>query len=86
MNHREAAKRTWSTRGDLATKEEIKIGALLRIADSTEKMCTDRDRLERERAMYKQWWQEEQVKNTDLRRTIAGLKGYITRLKKDRPK
>lgn len=83
MNHREAAKRTWTTNGDGATTEEIKVGALLRIADSTEKLCMSRVALETDRDMYKRWWKEEQQRTALLKRRLAGLKGYVARLKRE---
>ena len=86
MTHREAAKKAWKTDKAVANEGEIKLGALLRIADSMDSMCKSRVDLEANRDLYKRWYKEEQVETASLRRTITGLRGYITRLKKELPK
>jgi hypothetical protein len=65
-----------------ATGEELKKGALLRIADALEKMTVDHDELVRQRDNYKRGYEKEKERRRKLERSIAGLRGYIKRLEK----
>jgi uncharacterized protein YoxC len=83
---REHSRKDWhesGTRG-LATIEEIKTGSLQRIADAVEKMGTSIGQLERDRDYYKRQFNETQTKNKRLRHQIIGLRGAITRMKRER--
>ncbi len=64
--------------------DQLKLGAILRIADATEVMAKDHQLLIDERDDYQRWYKDEQRKAERLRKQIAGLRGYITRLKKGR--
>lgn len=82
MDFREGSRRNWASNSGGLNIEQIQVGALLRIADATEKMCLDRERLERDyqymrqsRDEYRSLYERERKKN-------AGLKGYLGRLKK----
>ncbi len=61
--------------------EQIKLGAILRIADATELMAENYQQLIDERDSYKRFLQGVRENNKLLLRQIAGLKGYITQLK-----
>ena len=65
-----------------ASYDLLNTGALLRIADAIETLAKSRELLEKERDKYKRWYAEECEKSAHLHARIAGLKGYITRLKK----
>lgn len=65
-----------------ATIEQLNCGALMRIADATEKMCLDREKLERDyqymradRDTYRQLYERECRKS-------AARAGVITRMKR----
>lgn len=64
------------------TNEEIKIGALQRIADATEVMAQNHIKLQAERDQYKRWYEHEQKSSQRMARRIAALQGVITKLKK----
>jgi hypothetical protein len=64
------------------TDEQIRTGALLRIAESLETLAADRDKLQRERDNYKKWMNDYMQTLDRRNRQIAGLYGYIGRLKK----
>jgi len=65
-----------------ATGEELKKGALLRIADALEKMTIRHDELIADRDRYKRWHDEDKVRLLKLNHRIVGLRGYIKRLEK----
>ena len=78
----EGSRENWFSKSNRLNINQINTGALLRIANATEKMCLDREKLERDckymrdrrdhyRALY-----EKECKRS------AGLKGHISRLKK----
>lgn len=81
---RNASRRPYARRADRATYDELKIGALFRIADALEDVAQDyrREREARE-------WAERQVDryrralNTEQRRNAA-LRGVIGRMKRAR--
>ncbi len=76
---RNSSKQEW-TGG--ATIEQINAGSLQRIADATEKMALNYDTLIRERDQYKKRYQERNETIKHLRGTIAALKAWNTRRKK----
>lgn len=63
-------------------RDQIQLGAILRIADATERMCLDREKLERD---Y-QYMRKQRDRYRDLldkeRRRVTALKGVITRMKR----
>lgn len=82
MDFREGSRRNWASKTGSLNVEQIQAGALLRIADATEKMCLDREELERDyrhmrqsRDQYRDLYEKE-------RRSNAGLRGHIKRLKR----
>ena len=78
-NLREMSKRALT--GNV-THASINAGSLQRIADATEVMAKRYNNLIDDRNRCKRWYEEERDSNYSLRKTIAGLKGYITRLKR----
>jgi hypothetical protein len=71
-----------NTESGLLCADQLKLGAILRIADATEKMAKNYDDLIRDRDHYKSYYYQELTESAKLEKTIAGLRGYITRLKK----
>jgi len=78
---RNISRNNYNHSGDNPDREELKIGALLRIADATEVMSKNYSDLIRERDRYKKWYQNQREKNERLEKTIAGQKGWITRFR-----
>jgi len=73
----------WETcRDSMAKHENLNLSCALRIADAVEVIAKNYSELIEERDKHYRWFKEEQEKNEKLRRTISGLIGYITRLKK----
>ena len=60
----------------------LKESILLRIAEATELMAQNHGELVRERDLYSRLLREEEETSRGFEKTIAGLRGYITRLKK----
>ena len=61
--------------------DQIKLGAILRIADAIEKMASSYDVLRIDRDRYRQWHKDGIEYKKVLLHQIAGLKGYINTLK-----
>jgi hypothetical protein len=70
-----------SNNEDLLTIEEIKFGAILRIADATELMAQDRLKMERDISFYKNEMNVARDRWNDAERSNAALRGHITRLR-----
>jgi RNase H-fold protein (predicted Holliday junction resolvase) len=68
------------------TIEEITFGCMLRIADASEKAAQSFNELIEDRDKYKRWYQSEREKLERARKTISGLKGAMTKLKKKNEK
>lgn len=84
-SYREASRTNWGITHDekeSLTHEQLQTGAILRIADATEKMAGNFIALQNDRDLYKRCYANEQRDSRSLRRQLAGLKGEITKLKK----
>ncbi len=79
----ESKKENWGQRveGNLCA-DQIQLGAILRIADATEKMASSYDVLRIDRDRYRQWHKDGMEDKKVLLHQIAGLRGYINKLKK----
>lgn len=78
---REESKKQWAPCGVNPTLEELALGAQLRIADATEKMAVNHDKLIRDVEFYKDRYKHYQRCYNAEQRTNSALKGHITRLK-----
>lgn len=78
---REESKRTWGTESENLTNEQIQLGAILRIADASEKMASNYDALLSDRNYYKQRYESERDGHKRTLNRNAGLRGYIKRMK-----
>ena len=81
-DYREQSRTQWGTEAASLTLDQLNTGAILRIADATEKMATnhvklqdDYDYMRKDRDRYKERFERAENK-------IRGLKGAITKLKK----
>ena len=61
---------------------ELKLGAMLRIADATEVMAQNHIKLQADRDMYKRWYEDENRRRQKLERSNAALRGVINKMKK----
>lgn len=82
MGMRDASRREYGLVGERATHEEIKTGALQRIADATEVMARNYQQLIDERDTFRRWYRSEKAANERLARSNAALRGTITKLKR----
>ena len=82
-NYREESKLNYGTLdpGSLSS-DQLRTGALLRIADATEVMAKNYQELIDERDRYKRYYREEREVNKRLYLSNAALKGVITKLRK----
>lgn len=64
------------------TLEQINCGAILRIADATEKMAQRHTQLIEERDRYYRYWQDSEKRAGHWLNVIRSLRGQITKLKK----
>lgn len=60
----------------------LRLGAILRIADATEKMAQRHTELIAERDRFYHYWLEAQESSARQSKRISALKGQITKLKK----
>lgn len=87
-SYKEFSKENWgfdpetSIHGKTPDNAQLQVGALMRIADATEKMASSYTSLQNDRDMYKRWYQEGNVRNQKMARRIAALQGVITKMKK----
>ena len=77
-NMRESSKNTWASNSSV---DHINCGSLQRIADATEKMAASYDQMRQDRDWEKQRADGLYAENRRLRNRIAGLRGYIKRMK-----
>lgn len=81
-SYREESKKDYGITDDGNLRlDQLNCGSLLRIADACEKMCIDRENLERnckDITSNRDYWKSY---SKELERKIAALKGHITRLK-----
>lgn len=77
------------SRKDLGTRfpgeltiEQIQTGAMLRMADASEKMASNYTQLQNDCDWYRQKYRKKNEEIEHLNRRITSLKGVITKLKK----
>lgn len=80
-DYRIESKKNWHHSGD-TSKDDIKTGSLQRIADATELMAKDYQKLISERDYYKRCYESEKNCSRRLNRSNTALRAWITRLKK----
>jgi len=84
LEYRQHSRRNWGTEStdNKLTSEQIQMCAILRIADACEKMAASYDQMRQDRDWQKQRKEAEAARAKRLENRIAGLRGYIGRLKK----
>lgn len=86
-NYRDESRKDWHTNdNEPLTSEEIRFGAILRIADAAEKMAMNYQKLITERDRYEQGYALAEKEIARLARSNAALRGVIKRIKKERKK
>ena len=81
-HYREESKKNWGTDDHRSLSiEQINCGAILRIADATEKMASNYTRMENDLKYYKEKFDQKNIEIKRLERVIAGLRGYLKRTK-----
>lgn len=81
----ESKNNNWGITGDVNTKlsiDEIKLGTILRIADAIEKIADNHPNLIQRVESLEQTNNYLLEENQKLTRRIAGLRGYVKRVKK----
>lgn len=84
-SYRDESKVNWDAtveEGTNLNREQLQLGCLLRIADSTEAMAKNHTRLIDDNEWYKKRNKELEERVQFKNRSIAALKGVITKLKK----
>lgn len=81
---RDASRGNYTTKDETPTWQEVRDGALLRIADATEKMAQRHTDLIRERDYYERAHKREADVSRRLARRITALQGVVTRMKNAR--
>lgn len=67
--------------GQVLGRDELTLGALLRIADATEAMAENHVRLQEDRDWYERRLREETAARKRLQHANAALRGHIKRIK-----
>jgi len=88
LSYREESRLNYGlfTERDNICDDQLKIGALLRIADATEVMAENHQSLIDSRDKYKSLHEKERETTARMAHRISGLQGHITRLKNKRSK
>lgn len=84
-SYRQESRVDWGRSDANPTMDEIKTGAIFRIADACELMAKNHAQLIDERDRYKRWYDQKCEQNYRLERRINSLRGVITRMKKAKP-
>jgi hypothetical protein len=79
---REETKKEWNYSGEKPDRDELQLGALLRIADAAERVSRKYSDIETDRDWYKKRNRELKDTNKHLVRVISSLRGVITRMKR----
>jgi len=72
----------WGTESSGLTLEQINCGAMLRIADATEKMAQRHTELIQDRDYYEKQYNDWRREYEAMERRCRSLKGQITKMKK----
>jgi hypothetical protein len=84
-SHKEESRINWGFTAEKERKptiEQIKLGAILRIADATEAMALNYFQLQKDLDYYKRKSKERGDEIDYQRKSIAALKGHLTKLRK----
>lgn len=85
LSFKEESRNDWTrcvAEGGALPTGDIQLGAILRIADATELMAKNHNRMQADLEYYKKAHAEQQRIISKLQRRISSLKGVITHMKK----
>jgi hypothetical protein len=83
-SYRKESKIDWGTDkpiNESLNNEQLKLGAILRIADATEVMAKRHTELIADRDLYKRWWEDERKKTERLQRQVNAYRGLVKKMK-----
>lgn len=80
--YKDETRKNWGCTDRKPTIDELKLGALLRIADATEVMAHEYQKLINERDMYKRMYDGARASRDHFGRSNSALRGQITKLRK----
>jgi hypothetical protein len=80
-SYRDQNKMDWGSADEKPSLEQLNTGALLRIADATEKMASNYTRMENDLKWHKEKYHEKNKEIERLERVIAALRGHLKRAK-----
>ncbi len=80
--YRDHSRINYGNERDRVTLEQINCGSLMRIADATEKMCLDRERLERDYKHMREERDRWRAEAERLGRSNAALRGVVKKMKR----
>lgn len=81
-SYRDESRSNWGCTDRAPDTGELKLGALMRIADATEVMAREYQKLINDRDLYKRWYNEANAVRDRLGRSNAALRCQITKLRK----
>lgn len=81
-SYREESRSNWGCTDRQPDTNELKLGALMRIADATEVMAHEYQKLINDRDLYKRWYNNAKDECDRIGRSNATLRGQITKLRK----
>lgn len=84
-SYRDIANANYGTSDDSISLDQIKTGALLKIADSVSAMAQNWTSLVRERDTFERLYRSERQSSERLLRRNSALRGAITKMKKAKP-
>lgn len=79
---KESRKGWYDPSRDKPSREQLQLGCLQRIADATETMCKDREKLERDYQYMRDSRDRYRSQCERLERSNAALRGVITKMKR----
>jgi polyhydroxyalkanoate synthesis regulator phasin len=80
-SYRDESRTNWGSTDEKLSLEQLNTGALLRIADATEKMASNYTRMENDLKWHKEKYHEKNKEIERLERVIAALRGHLKRAK-----
>jgi hypothetical protein len=84
-NFRDESRGTWGVNleaSENVSNDQLRMGAMLRIADATEKMASNYTNLQNEKDKYERWYRRELESSARMAKRVSALQGVITRMKK----
>jgi len=81
-SYRDQSRVNYGSHEEIPSIEKINCGSLLRIADATEVMAKNYQKLQESAERYERWYHDESKRAKLAERRVASLKGVITKMRK----